>query len=681
MCAFASRVRCSQQTIVVLLIGLAATGLVWQRSVHDANTALAARLDDRAERISTAVRDRFNESEQMLQTARALFNASDHISSNDWGVFIDGLNIGKNTPGIFALGFVERVPSDGLGAFVERVRAEGAHGFSVRPHAGADRELGSQQEHYIVRYAEPMDRNHAALGVDIATYSRNALAYEDSAASGQTRIAAGFTLTQAPDSGPGFVMALPVYRSGTAAAEQSPDKVSGWVTAAMHIDKMITGSDDIAMDGFLLTLDIYHETDARQRQRLFASQPGQNGTAASLADPDAARDRFMEVFGRSMRLTLTPASADLVRPDTAVATVTLVIGSLATGLLALVTWSTTRTRSRAVRLALQMTNSLRISESRQRELAERAEQSNRAKSDFLANMSHEIRTPMTAILGYADVLGSGENDAEMVAESVDSIRHAGRHLLTIINDVLDLSKIESGRITFEQSPCDLRDLIQSALATLGPLATAKNISLRASLDTAVPAGVLTDQGRVRQVLINLVGNAVKFTDSGCISVLVAHRDGVLELAVHDTGVGIASDQLDRIFLAFEQGDNSASRQHQGTGLGLAISRRIAEMLGGGLDARSTPGEGSVFTLRIPASASPGAEMLTSLIRLAEAPPDAPETTRPAPATLHGRVLLAEDGRTISGSSRSSCARPGLRSRWSPTDARRWSSWSRAGRST
>jgi CheY-like chemotaxis protein/anti-sigma regulatory factor (Ser/Thr protein kinase) len=252
-------------------------------------------------------------------------------------------------------------------------------------------------------------------------------------------------------------------------------------------------------------------------------------------------------------------------------------------------------------------------------------------------MSHEIRTPMNAIMGYAELIDSGEMDEQTRVESVQAMRRAGRHLLTIINDVLDISKIESGHMRVFEEPCGLRPLFDDVLGGLRNQAAHGRNTLRAEVSGTVPDTVLTDPHRVRQILINLVGNALKFTSRGSVTMRVSHADGWLRVDVEDTGVGISADKLESIFRPFEQGDASSTRRHEGTGLGLAISRRLADLLGGELTARSTPGVGSVFTLRIPAPAAEDAAPVSELTERAS-----PVGSAPALA-LRGRVLLVEDG--------------------------------------
>jgi signal transduction histidine kinase len=222
------------------------------------------------------------------------------------------------------------------------------------------------------------------------------------------------------------------------------------------------------------------------------------------------------------------------------------------------------------------------------------------KSQFLANMSHELRTPLNAILGYTELVLDGiygEPPAKM-EEVLTRVHSNGRHLLSLINDVLDLSKIEAGQLTLSLSDYSVQDMVQSVATIVEPLAAAKKLALEIAIAPDLPLGH-GDERRLSQVLLNLMGNAVKFTDSGKVVVEASAADGTFTLAVSDTGPGIAEGEEARIFEEFQQVDSSATKQKGGTGLGLAIAKRIVEMHGGRIKVQSKLGVGSIFSFSIP----------------------------------------------------------------------------------
>jgi signal transduction histidine kinase/DNA-binding response OmpR family regulator/HPt (histidine-containing phosphotransfer) domain-containing protein len=283
----------------------------------------------------------------------------------------------------------------------------------------------------------------------------------------------------------------------------------------------------------------------------------------------------------------------------------------------------------------------------QLELAKRqAEAANHAKSEFLANMSHEIRTPMTAILGFADMLFGPNLQAGERLEYVRVIRRNSRHLLNLINDILDLSKIEAGKMMVEKLECNFPQLMADVMSLLRPRAKDKSLELGIVFDGPIPRTIRTDALRLRQILTNLIGNAIKFTQAGRVRVKVrcdqADSGKRLHFEVIDSGIGICAEQLPRLFQSFTQTDESTTRRFGGTGLGLTISRQLARLLGGDVTVQSTPDVGSTFCFWIDAGSCEGVEMITDLAEATLA--GRPEPDNAQEIFIRGRILLAEDGR-------------------------------------
>jgi PAS domain S-box-containing protein len=287
---------------------------------------------------------------------------------------------------------------------------------------------------------------------------------------------------------------------------------------------------------------------------------------------------------------------------------------------------------------------------RLQEAKEQADAATRTKSEFLANMSHEIRTPMTAILGHAELLRDRDHEPDVV-RALDVIERQGRHLLVILNDILDLSKIEAGRLRTERLAVSLPALLDDVVRLMQPRAAAKGLELSLRARGPVPCTISSDPTRLRQILTNLVGNALKFTELGSVRIEVecppaSGDERPLAIAVVDTGIGMNAEQTERLFTPFSQADSSTTRRFGGTGLGLVISQRLAGILGGRIDVQSRPGSGTTFRLTIDPGPLVGVAMVEDLTTGSAAPvlpaPPPPPTTS-APAVAGRRVLVAEDG--------------------------------------
>jgi len=621
--------------VLVLVATVVLTGQVWREERNTAREHARQTAERAGQQMRDTLVERFGGHEVALNGLRAIFAASRSVERAEWRSFVENHQVRALHRCTLGFSYIARVDPEDVAEFAARARKDEAPGFEVHIPEGFD-PLPPGTERAIVLFHEPHDLHAELLGLDVSPIPALSEALWRSARTGE--LAASDPVADFPGlDEPIVFLSSPVYRRGTQGEtpEQRLERLVGWVAMPLRIAEMM---EQLATDEPQLGIELHTGTDTASMASIFRSAPD----AAPPADRQGHR---IEFGGRLWQLHAW--NRDRLAGSSNLGTLAAgsVIGFLTAGVL----WSLLRTRSHALELAARMTASLRRSQKELSAALESEEQArreadgaSRAKSEFLANMSHEIRTPMTAILGFSELLLEGEPSEEDRRRHLLTIRRNGEHLLSIINDILDLSKIESGRLEVEAMPVRVRSLVDEVVALFGPRAEAKGISLSVEIDSGVPLEVRTDPVRLRQVIVNLVGNAVKFTETGSVRISVARdRDDPkkLRIAIADTGIGIPPEKLADIFLPFQQADTSTTRHYGGTGLGLAISSRLIAMLGGRISVTSSPGTGSTFTFTIAAE-----EIVRS-----ETPPPEPEPPAPArsperPAEVRGgRVLLAEDG--------------------------------------
>ena len=561
---------------------------------------------------------------EVLHSIASLHAAEGHIDHPKFTAFV-GQALARQ-PEIQALSWNPLVPVSNRAELEAEAARAGMSGFQIR-----EREAGGQfiaaanrAEYVPVYFIEPLERNLQAVGYDLISDPRRRGAVEAARDTGQPAATTPLRLAQDQGSQAGMLVVLPVYHGPTPTnVVMRREKLAGFAVAVFRVADLVGKSfEELRSKG--VEARLYDQSPAGE-----LIYDGMNSTAAvGQLNPNATAETSLQFAGRRWAVVFSPTRGFKATQSHLQSRLVL-FGGIAFTLLATSYLVGGWRRTRDVATA----NAALQEEVRTRQQAEAsAAAANAAKSDFLASMSHEIRTPLNAILGYTQLI---QRDSRLLPEQRDSIRGigaSGHHLLGLLNEILDLSKIEAGQMELNSVDFDLAALGRDLEATFQPLCAQKGIGFRLELRGANRQPVRGDEGKLRQVLINLAGNAVKFTHRG--EAFLAFRpeaNGRWLFEVIDTGLGIPEHEQAEIFKPFHQG--SGARDHGGTGLGLAIAQRQVELLGGHLEIQSSRGAGSRFYFSIPlpeAAASSDEESIPLVVRLASG--------------CHIRALVVDDRR-------------------------------------
>jgi signal transduction histidine kinase/CheY-like chemotaxis protein/HPt (histidine-containing phosphotransfer) domain-containing protein len=591
-----------------------ATALVWWLARREVNSHRLARFMKEVDRTQQAVSTRLNRYRLVLRAARSSLLAGETLAGQEWREFVSGLSLKADCPGFPFLTFIEYLPHH------KSVRS-GAAGGEQDPQYHPRWPPGERDAYFVTRFIAPPENNGFLLGFDFGTDPAARACLEASERSRTDCISTKLQCTPQTREAT-YLMSLPVIRN--AGSPSRREEFLGWVAAPLQISSFL--KDTLAGTAGEIDIELFE-------------------------DPALTRETLLHDFDSTLRGAEGPSSGGLSH------TATLKLAERKwylhfTSLPAFehgVDWTTPK----LVILCGGILTALILSLLYKRKLVEdrvRAEAVSGLKSEFLANMSHEIRTPMTSILGYLDLLEDPSEGPAAKEKYLDIIRRNGRHLLQIINDVLDISKIEAGRLTVQRIHCSTLEIVRDVTALLGSRATEKGLAFDVAFHGPIPATIHTDPTRLRQVLLNLIGNSIKFTEKGGIVLstrLIAAADtspSLLRFDVTDTGVGISQEDQEKLFRPFSQVDSSSTRRHGGTGLGLVLSRRLAQLLGGDISVESRPGAGSTFSVTVETGPLEASRMLTDPAALAV--PGEKELGEDVVVRLDGRLLIADDAPEI-----------------------------------
>jgi len=577
--------------LVALVLGLVctvvATAAVREWEVADRRTLIAQASFGQVE----ALKGRLIGSLEVLYAIESFLTARQQITRQEFHDFVAPTLARR--PELQGLAWDPRVPEPARAEWEARAQRDGLHAFRVMEQQtdGALVPAAERAEYFPVFFMEHVLGNEAAIGFDLGSEPRRRAALERARDTGRATATPPIRLIQERGSQLGFLVMLPVYARPSHTVEDRREALRGIAVAVYRIGDLAAGALQAAADKGLNVSLVDAETDLELYRR-------DTGPASSLP----AWDTTLDAAGRQWTFRVQPTVAFASERRLWQSSASLAGGLTITLLLTAYLWSHSRRTAQLAASNRALQNEVAT---RQRAEAE-AETANRAKSTFLANMSHEIRTPLNAILGYSQILmGRGSRDP-FVHDAVQTIAGSSNHLLHLINEILDLSKIDAGRTEVIRADFDLCGLMRELTVMFRPLCDEKRLALRAENfagDGIVP--VVGDARLMRQVLINLLGNAVKFTPRGAVTLRARpQQHGRWRFEVEDTGPGIPLDIREYVFEPFQQ----AHPRHEagGTGLGLTIARRLTELMGGTLTVDSAPHGGSIFCLAVdlPAAAAP-----------------------------------------------------------------------------
>jgi signal transduction histidine kinase/CheY-like chemotaxis protein len=563
-----------------------------------------------AEQTRRQIQSGLNSYVEVVRTGAVLLAADNEINSSEFRRFVTGLQLPKRYPGIEGIGFAQCVRRTELGRFLRLMDLDGSR---VRVWPESDRAMRCP-----VIFLEPVrGRSREVVGFDLASHDAIAPLLDDARDLGQPVVSGKLENVPFRGGGPGRIgLFVPVYRVSAVVdtVQQRRRSLVGFVFSSFNPARLM---QDI-VNGTMPSVSFEVHDDAVAPSTSLV-------TATALAGNRYGSSGLVQLANRQWRVAMT--SSEVRRPvQTPIVSQPLLAGLGLSFLLFLVT----RAQVRAWETAARHEADLRASAEALKESEAEAHAANRAKDEFLATLSHELRTPLNVILGWINLLRAQRVHSERVPHALEIIERNARQQADLINDLLDVSRIVSGKLRLDLRPLALAQLVAAVIESLRPSADAKGVSL--SMTTAASSNVIGDPDRLRQAVWNLVANAVKFTPSGgSVSVQVSGDDRRVRVAVRDTGIGISSEFLPHVFERFRQADSSTTRAHAGVGLGLAIARHLVELHGGSIDADSDgPGRGATFSITLQAARAANGPTKTT-------------SPRPAPPALAGvRVLVVDD---------------------------------------
>jgi len=633
---------------LILMIGWATSAWIYSYIRHHAIELDEIHFNELVTESESAISSRFNSYVDLLRGAASYYVSSNCVTREEWRTYVDFLKIRQIYPGINGIGFCLPFASiEQHQQFQQEIESESLQSHPVVnvPNVAAA-EIDPSLKHLIITHIEPLDINLSALGLQLSSETNRLQAALLARDSGEPKITGRIILVQDGKARPGFLLYVPAYKPGQpiTTPEQRKQAFLGFAYAPF-----IT---ELFVDGVLgdknpeqINLSIY-DSDSISPDALVYSNIT-NREANSPVDFDQVRT--LNIGGQTFTTTWQRGSR-YAGGTLYTATGAGVLSALFTCLLAFAAWNyESLVRSKKIIEVttdeLTATNRLLESEIDVRKRAENeagraeleAKSANKAKSEFLAIMSHEIRTPMNSVIGFAQLLSASKLTSEQ-ALWASYIKSSSGGLLSLMDDVLDFSKIEAGKMELENIPFSLREIIEDVTGSFSIQASEKSIIVDAKIGRDIPEYVLGDPTRLKQIIINLVNNGLKFTDKGSVLThlewLGDQNNGTARISIVDKGIGIAPDKVDNLFKQFTQADLSTTRRYGGSGLGLSICQRLTGLMNGKIRATSPASQGTTMTVEIPFSVS---KKVINTPNQEVTPIDASQSNEPL-----AKILLVDD---------------------------------------